>query len=596
MDYKKENDEQVKIQLKQSEEKFRTLFNSASDAIFIHDLEGKFMEVNDVACKRLGYSREEFLQMTPLDIDLPVYAKNVKENLSKLIEQGYHVIETVHVAKDKRLIPSEINAKIFNYEGKRAVLSIARDISLRKDIQQTINESEGRYRSLFQDSYSVMLLIEPITGNIIDANKAALDYYGYSYQELVLKNINEINILATSEIKNKMLDVVNDKEKHFYFQHKLASGEIRDVEVYSGKITMSQKVFIYSLVHDITDRKKAEKSLIEKEAKLRKIFNGSSNAIFITNQEGCILEVNDTAFELTGLNFPGLQGKSIHSIISLGNDNVGEKNLRIEGFLKAEKFFFGTTIRHNSGKSIPIEVKTSIIENNGKLLYIFFVNDISERQQMQAKILRTILETEERERKRFARDLHDGINSVLSTINLYLDLLKLDDISRQERISMINESIDLIKDAINGAREIANNLQPSHIDRFGFISALKSFCEKINSTGTLNINLVIKNDHLQFNKNVEVTLYRIVQEMMNNTIKHSSAKNVKIDLGNDGKNVFLIYQDDGVGFNLEQVVEGEERGAGITNMMSRVKSLNGTFEIHSKKGQGMAAKITFDIY
>jgi len=137
----------AEMALQASEQRFRTLFECASDAIFIHDLEGHFLEVNRVACERLGYSRDELLGMTPMDIDTPETAGLVRERIEALRRVGYQSFETVHVRRDGRTIPTEISSRLIDLEGQAAVLSIARDISERKRLEREVlraSEEEQR--------------------------------------------------------------------------------------------------------------------------------------------------------------------------------------------------------------------------------------------------------------------------------------------------------------------------------------------------------------------------------------------------------------------------------------------------------------------
>jgi PAS domain S-box-containing protein len=124
--------EKLQQQVKESEEQFREFFNNAGDAIAIHDLEGRFMEVNDVICTRLGYSREEFLEMSPVDLDEPEHGKQVQARIKELQQTGHLVFETVHIAKDGIRIPVEVSSRVIRYRGQPAILSTARDISQRK--------------------------------------------------------------------------------------------------------------------------------------------------------------------------------------------------------------------------------------------------------------------------------------------------------------------------------------------------------------------------------------------------------------------------------------------------------------------------------
>jgi PAS domain S-box-containing protein len=145
------------------------------------------------------------------------------------------------------------------------------DITERKKAEQNFRESEERYKAIFKDSKSVMLIIDPENGNINDANQAAADFYGYSVKELTSMNIKSINILSEKEIKEEMKNANDNSKNKFNFKHKLSNGETRDVEVYSGKLLFGEKEYLHSIIHDITEQKKAEKEILKKEKELLKL-------------------------------------------------------------------------------------------------------------------------------------------------------------------------------------------------------------------------------------------------------------------------------------------------------------------------------------
>ncbi len=152
-----------------------------------------------------------------------------------------------------------------------------------KKAQEQLEESEGRYKSLFDNNHSVMLLIDPETGNIVDANPAAQSFYGYSHEEITQKKISAINQLSKKDLE-KAIDIAKkQKRRHFQFPHRLASGEIRQVEVYSGPIRFSGKAYLYSIVHDITEAKRNEQATLEKE-KLSAVVKTASAICHEMNQ------------------------------------------------------------------------------------------------------------------------------------------------------------------------------------------------------------------------------------------------------------------------------------------------------------------------
>ncbi|MCB1190604.1 MAG: PAS domain-containing sensor histidine kinase [Leptospiraceae bacterium] len=136
-------------------------------------------------------------------------------------------------------------------------------------IAQQLDESEQRYKTLFYDNFSVMLLIDPESGFIVDANQAACKYYGYSIDQITKLNINQINILTPNEILAEMQNAKNEKRNHFFFRHRLSNGNIRHVEVYSAKMVVGKKEVLCSIIHDIEDRYQTEKLLKESKEKYR---------------------------------------------------------------------------------------------------------------------------------------------------------------------------------------------------------------------------------------------------------------------------------------------------------------------------------------
>lgn len=147
--------------LRESEEKFRNLFDHSSDAIMIHDLKGRFLEVNDVACERLGYSREELMGMSPMDIDAPEFAGKAPDRIRAIKQKGRLVFESVHLCKDGSSIPVEINSRIIRFEGKEAILSVARDVTSRKKSERDRRNTLERLRR--------------VTGSVIDVIVGAVE-------------------------------------------------------------------------------------------------------------------------------------------------------------------------------------------------------------------------------------------------------------------------------------------------------------------------------------------------------------------------------------------------------------------------------------
>lgn len=234
------------------------------------------------------------------------------------------------------------------------VLVHQQDISDRKRAENQLRHSEERYRQLFVRNKAVELLIDPQEdGQIVDANLAAADFYGYPLKQLTKMKISDINILSKADIAKEMESAQREKRSHFVFRHRLANQEIRDVEVHSGPVEIRGKVILYSIVHDITERRAAEQALQESEKNLRKLsiaVEHSASSVIITNKQGHIEYVNPRFTEITGylpeevlgktpgiLRAPGTSSslyKDLWKTILAGNNWHGDlKNQRKNGDL-----------------------------------------------------------------------------------------------------------------------------------------------------------------------------------------------------------------------------------------------------------------------
>ncbi|MCG8549167.1 MAG: PAS domain S-box protein [Desulfobacterales bacterium] len=255
--------------LSEQSQRIKTFFNSINDAIFIHPLKkdgfAPFVEVNDIACKRYGYTHDELMNLSAPDITArPDVNGHAEPNYrKKLLEKRQLVFETFHIKKSGETFPVEINSNIFHQNGKPYILAVVRDITDRKIAEKELRKSEQAFRNLFDNHAAVKLIIDPDTGCIISANKAAADFYGWPCSTLTQMNIDQINIKPPDEIKKLMGNAKIQKRILFNFQHRLADGSIRDVEVFSSGVNINGRQYLHSIIHDITEQKKVTKDMEE---------------------------------------------------------------------------------------------------------------------------------------------------------------------------------------------------------------------------------------------------------------------------------------------------------------------------------------------
>ena len=213
-----------------------------------------------------------------------------------------------------------------------------------------------------------------------------------------------------------------------------------------------------------------------------------------------------------------------------------------------------------------------------------------EKRDMEKILLNAIIQAEETERKRFAKDLHDGLGPILSTVKMSLSSLTRSE--KEEQSKKILRNTDLaIEEAIKSIREISNNLSPHILNNFGLNKAMRNFINKINYSDSIKINLTSSFEDDRFESNTEVVLYRVLCELINNTIKHAEASVINISLGKIPGKIICSYEDNGKGFNTNILTPLQHSGMGYSNMVTRINSLNGSFSLTSENGKGTNAII-----
>lgn len=218
----------------------------------------------------------------------------------------------------------------------------------------------------------------------------------------------------------------------------------------------------------------------------------------------------------------------------------------------------------------------------------------ADRGRSERKLLHAIINTEENERKRFAKDLHDDLGPLLSTVKMSVTALAARATDPADK-EIINNTSHVVNEAIITIRDISNTLSPHVLTNFGLQSAAKSFISKVNQTMAMSISFSSNMGDDRFNSDIEAVLYRTMCELINNSIKHSGASNINIELNKHGKFAILQYNDDGRGFDPVILDSKENKGMGLSNIRTRVKSVNGISIIESAPGQGMQSIIKINI-
>ena len=188
---------------------------------------------------------------------------------------------------------------------------------------------------------------------------------------------------------------------------------------------------------------------------------------------------------------------------------------------------------------------------------------------------------QENERRRIANDLHDSIGPMLSSVKLNINSIEVKDTIDEQIVQKAGKHLD---DIIRNMRQISHNLLPNTLERRGLIEALKEFTDSINDSKHIKVHLQLVHE-LSIGKEKEIHLFRIIQEIVQNTLKHARAKNLQIGIGQENDHVLILTMDDGVGFDIDNVKD-KSMGLGMKSLETRTEILNGKLVLESRPGKG----------
>lgn len=345
--------------LRESEEKYRLIAENTSDGILILNDKNKITYASPSYMSQFGHTDIETLnqdQESLYDLINPDDRDQLIEKIVKAVEQKKKDLVYTYRFKNGKegYIWREDHAKFNydedgNYQGSNI---ICRNVNERKVAEEELIQSEERFKNMFEYHDAPMLLIEPDTGDIINANQSAVQYYGYSKTSLCSKNIAEINMSSREQIKTERENAFNRHENYFIFPHKLSNGEIRTVEVHSSPINFKGKRVLFSIIHDVTERQKAEKEIQKSKKLLSQSEDIANMGSWEWDSENDIVYWSDGMFK----------------IFQLSPDSGAPSLAEHSGIFTNESFDQLTKTLHECVKTgIPYKIQLQAIRSDGEI-------------------------------------------------------------------------------------------------------------------------------------------------------------------------------------------------------------------------------------
>jgi PAS domain S-box-containing protein len=390
-------------------------------------------------------------------------------------------------------------------------------------------------------------------------------------------------------LQHDLATLCNDT--YFHYEHRIVkpTGEVVYVVHYSELIRdeAGNAVALHGTTQDITERKLKEEAERLAQERYRLLFYESPLPKWIFDEETLrFVEVNDAAIQHYGWSREEFLAMTILDIrpeterarvLKIHNEHRGRLEFRFMGVLKHRK---------KCGTLIDVEVATNALEQQGRLQVVVVATDVTEKLQAEKEKAKAILKAQERERSVIGKELHDNVNQVLTTAKLYVENVGY---YPEQGHSFLERGVDLIQKSIQEIRSLSKALITPTLSDHDFRSALEELITHYRDLQLFDVTFHYDLNENVFDKDLKLTIYRLLQELFNNTVKYAKATQVGVRLRCNSRYIQLAYQDNGIGFNESEV----RRGLGLNNIRNRVEMFKGRVRFNAKPGAGSQTLAVF---
>jgi PAS domain S-box-containing protein len=575
--------------------KLAAIVESSDDAIIGKDLDGVITSWNRGAEQLFGYTADEALGR-PVTILIPDDRVNDEEpHILARIRRGERVdhYETVRRHKDGRLLEISLTVSPIFDEHRNIIgaSKIARDVSARKQTDAEI----ARLASIVQSSGDA-IVSKDLNGIITSWNRGATDLFGYTADEMIGRSVTTLIPDDHLDEEPAILAQIRrgQRVEHYETIRRHKDGRLLDISLTvsplydsAGRIVGASKT-----ARDITQRKRVEAEL----TRLAAIVESSSDAIISKDLNGIIMSWNAGAEAIFGYTADEVIGKPV--TILMPPERVNEEPGILRRIRNGERIDHYETIRrHKDGRLLNISLNVSpVYDSHGVIIGASKIaRDITERKaadeaRRESQIMHRLVEAQESERHRIARDLHDHLGQRMTALRLKIETM----IKKADGSEDLQADFDGIRRAaLQIDRDIGFlswELRPTELDELGLEDALASFVREWSAQYDINANFEgnIHESEAGLPDKIETNLYRILQEALNNILKHAAAQNVSVILQERANRIVLIIEDDGRGFDTTGYlgIDSPNHGLGLIGMHERAAMLKGSLEIESAPGKG----------
>jgi PAS domain S-box-containing protein len=592
------------LKMSNSEKHYRLLFSNNPLPSWIYNSKTlQFLEVNNAALNFYGYSKDEFLKLTLNDIRPPQDIPALKENLRNLATKGTDLTyQWRHKKKNGDIVYVEIKSDNIQYKGQDARLVMVNDITMRVESEIELIKSNERFLLASKATSDAIWDWDLITDEM-KWGEGIYSLFGHYGNEVdTLNYYLLIHPEDRQQVKESLEEAWEDPTVstwRYNYRFKNVNDNYRYVMDHGFIVRDENKKAIRMIgsIKDITDLKENEQQLLILNERFNIVAKATNDLIWDWD-----LETGEVYRDAEGVK--KVYGVALNdSIAHIDNwlkhvhpddrPKVEATMLNIMKAFQQDTFEVEYRFKRDDNTYSYIYDRGYIMRNEKGKPYrmIGAAQDISERKRLENELLESELnrqklisqatiDSQEKERNEISKELHDNVNQVLTTTKLYLDLASSNNELKDELIRKCSNNVIYV---INEIRQLSRSLMLPSFGDLGLIDSIKDLVENINATHKLSVTFFQSSlDETTLKDNQKLMILRIIQEGLNNILRHAQASLATIHLVQTKKHVRLFIRDDGKGFNPKQV----KPGAGLNNIQNRVSLFNGTLYIHSSFGKG----------
>jgi PAS domain S-box-containing protein len=451
-------------------------------------------------------------------------------------------------------------------------------------------DNELLFSSMFENHLAVMLLIDPETGRIIDANGAASKYYGYSKETRCSMRIEDINMLSPDEVRREMRSARGKQQNYFIFLHRLASGEERTVEVYSSPIEVDGRKLLFSIIHDISERKTLELELDRSLRRYKDLIENVGDGIALISPDLGFSYVNPAGCKIFGEAVGSLDGGSL--VDFLDEEGLGEVHREMLDRANGVAGSYELATLHRDGtRRLLLVTARPRVDDQGKFIGSFAVfSDVTKRKETEAELKQAL-----KEKETLFHELQHRVKNSLLIVNSLLEL-ELD----RSVDEGVHETLRRAQSKILTIQNIYDRIYISpgsnEIELDHYLEDLASSLFERDSEKASRIRLAMRVSPMKLDSKRAASLGLILNELVNNALKYAyppqSGGEVRVVLAVEGSDGTLSVADDGPGLPASPS-EGRAGSMGLDLVAALVDQIQGTLEF--PRGAGTIVFVRFPI-